>query len=344
MGDSRDLGPHPKADGEPPGLLSGFRFGPGGEATPLSDIAPSDADGGDWSWLHINLADQRCRGWLPALAGVPKLDLDFLLTSDDVQQLAATDESVRGIVFDTIYTFDGKSEDFGFLRFVMTDRLLVTGRRQAMQSAEMVRRQVEAGRRFASPVDLMRAIVDEIGNGIDAIVDALAGEIDAIEDSLLRDRMEDERKRLGRVRLMTVRIHRRLNGLRSLFRRMAADHSAGMAEKLRGDAGHFVQRFDEIDHDVVELRDRARLLQDEITIKLAEQTNRNLHILSVVTALLLPPTLVTGLFGMNVEGLPFTGSAQGFWWVAAVALGVAGIAAWILGLMGMFGRGGRERR
>jgi zinc transporter len=137
---------------------------------------------------------------------------------------------------------------------------------------------------------------------------------------------------------MTVRIHRRLNGLRSLFRRMSADHSAGMAERLRGDAGHFVQRFDEIDHDVVELRDRARLLQDEITIKLAEQTNRNLHILSVVTALLLPPTLVTGLFGMNVEGLPFTGSPHGFWWVAGMALAVAAVAAWILGLMGMFGK------
>jgi zinc transporter len=339
MGDSRELGPHPKADGEPPGLLSGFRFGPGGDASAISDIAAIEASGDGWRWLHINLADQRCRAWLGTLSGIPKPDLDFLQSSDDAQQLAATDESVRGTLFDTIYTFDGKSEDFGFLRFVMTERMLVTGRRQAMHSAEMVRRQIEAGRRFATPVDLMRALVDEIANGIDTIVDGLAGEIDAIEDALLKDRMEDERKRLGRVRLMTVRIHRRLNGLRSLFRRMSGDHASAMAERLRRDAGHFVQRFDEIDHDVVELRDRARLLQDEITIKLAEQTNRNLHILSVVTALLLPPTLVTGLFGMNVEGLPFAGSPYGFWWVATVAFAVAAGSAWILGLLGMFGRG-----
>jgi zinc transporter len=344
MGDSRELGPHPKVDGDPPGLLSGFRFAADGKAASLSDLAAIEMPPDGWCWLHINLADQRCRGWLGTLPGIPKLDLDFLQSSDDVQQLTASDESLRGIIFDTVYTFEGKSEDFGFLRFVMTDRMLVTGRRQAMQSAEMVRREIEGGRRFASPVDLMRALVEEIGNGIDMIVDGLATEIDAIEDALLRDRMDDERKRLGRVRLMTVRIHRRLNGLRSLFRRMAGDHTAEKAERLRKDAGHFVQRFDEIDHDVVELRDRARLLQDEITIKLAEQTNRNLHILSVVTALLLPPTLVTGLFGMNVEGLPFTGSPVGFWWVAALALAVAGAAGWILGMLGMFGQGGANRR
>jgi zinc transporter len=58
--------------------------------------------------------------------------------------------------------------------------------------------------------------------------------------------------------------------------------------------------------------DRARLLQHEINLKIASQTNSQLLILSVLTALLVPPTLVTGLFGTNVGGMPFTESANGF--------------------------------
>jgi zinc transporter len=342
MDDSRELRLHPKIDA--PGLMAGFRFGPDGEAAALSELASAEPPDAGWRWLHINLADQRCRTWLAALAGVPKVDLDFLQSGDDVQQLVATDESIRGVLSDTIQNFDGRSEDFAYLRFVMTGRMLITARRKAMHSAEMIRRQVEAGRPFASPVDLMRALVEEIGNGIDAIVDGLAGEIDVIEDALLRDRMDDERKRLGRARLMTVRIHRRLNGLRSIFRRMANDHGGDMAELLRRDAGHFVERFDEINHDVVELRDRARLLQDEITIKLAEQTNRNLHLLSVVTALLLPPTVITGFFGMNVEDVPFTGNRHGFLWVTVLVILCAAASTWILRYLGMFGRRGDEKR
>jgi zinc transporter len=39
-----------------------------------------------------------------------------------------------------------------------------------------------------------------------------------------------------------------------------------------------------------------------VAIKTAEQTNRNLHVLAVVTTILLPATLITGIFGMNVGG------------------------------------------
>ena len=46
--------------------------------------------------------------------------------------------------------------------------------------------------------------------------------------------------------------------------------------------------------------------------KLAEQTNRHLFVLSVVTALLLPPTLVVGVFGMNMDNLPLISSPHGF--------------------------------
>jgi zinc transporter len=48
-------------------------------------------------------------------------------------------------------------------------------------------------------------------------------------------------------------------------------------------------------------------------------------VLSIVTTTLLPITLITGIFGMNVGGLPFVRHQAGFWWVmgimaAAVAL------------------------
>ena len=48
--------------------------------------------------------------------------------------------------------------------------------------------------------------------------------------------------------------------------------------------------------------ERSRLLQEELRSRLGEATNRNLYLLSVVTTALLPITLITGVFGMNVGG------------------------------------------
>ena len=46
--------------------------------------------------------------------------------------------------------------------------------------------------------------------------------------------------------------------------------------------------------DITALSDRARSLQDELTTRLTEETNRRLYIVSVVTALFMPATFVTG--------------------------------------------------
>ena len=65
---------------------------------------------------------------------------------------------------------------------------------------------------------------------------------------------------------------------------------------------------------IAELYERAKLLQEELASRLAENTGRNLYVLSILTAVLLPMTLVTGIFGMNVAGLPGLSSQTSFWW------------------------------
>ena len=74
---------------------------------------------------------------------------------------------------------------------------------------------------------------------------------------------------------------------------------------------------------VVRVPERSRLLQDELNAKVAAQTNRNLYLLSILTAFFLPPTLVTGLFGMNTKGLPLAEFENG----STLAIGLAVLSA-----------------
>jgi zinc transporter len=43
--------------------------------------------------------------------------------------------------------------------------------------------------------------------------------------------------------------------------------------------------------------------------------------------LALPMTIIPGLFGMNVGGVPFRDHAAGFWSVVAIVIAVAGVGA-----------------
>jgi zinc transporter len=63
---------------------------------------------------------------------------------------------------------------------------------------------------------------------------------------------------------------------------------------------------------------------------MAATTNRRLFTLSILTACLLPPTLVTGVFGMNTKDLPFQDVDGGTWCALAIAASAAAAVFWLL--------------
>ena len=127
-----------------------------------------------------------------------------------------------------------------------------------------------------------------------------------------------------------MRLHRQLLGLRAVFHRLeAAKSDEGLPAPAIATAARIAQRLDALDRDMVVLADRSRLMQEEISANLAEQSNRQLYTLSVLTAVFLPPTLVTGLFGMNTKGLPLTDTDGGAY-VAMALAAVSAIGAYLL--------------
>jgi zinc transporter len=80
------------------------------------------------------------------------------------------------------------------------------------------------------------------------------------------------------------------------------------------------QKAEDLDHEIAALQDRARLIHEEIDTKLTAATNRTLHALTVMTALMAPPTIIVGAFGMNLKGIAFGEDPQGFAIVCALTV------------------------
>lgn len=62
---------------------------------------------------------------------------------------------------------------------------------------------------------------------------------------------------------------------------------------------------------------------------ISNNVNQVVKVLTVTTILVAIPTLVSGFFGMNVDGLPFHDNPLGFWMVMAVATSLAAVIAWL---------------
>src|SRR5882757_4078804 len=320
----------PNATAPIPGLVWAFRIHSDGNSESLAVDKPIEFTHDGLLWLHFNLADARALQWLASAdLQAPAQARGLLLSNDNYQQLHATDDSVYGVISDLMRDIAETTEETGYLRFVMTERILVSGRHHALCAVDATRRALEGGRRVESVAALLETIVENVADAMDRISDRIAQSLDEIEEQVLSDDATDLRQKLGRLRRSCVRLHRQLSGLRVVFHRLEQTDPKNLKPALQLRAGKLAQRLDGLDHSIVEMRERSRLLQEELHLKIEEQGNNSLRVLSVLTALLLPPTLITGIFGMNTKGLPLTDVETGFMWAAGLIV-ASSVAAFLI--------------
>jgi zinc transporter len=313
-----------------PGLVWAFHGQPDGRMEPLPIHQPIDLPSGGLLWLHFNLVDARALQWLASNAlELPASARSLLMSSDNFQQLHAGNDCVYGVISDLKRDIAAATEETGYLRFAMTENILVSGRHHALCAVDATRRALEEGHRIESVAVLFEAIVENVAETMDRLADRIAQSLDEVEEQVLSNEPSELRQRLGRLRRTCVRLHRQLSGLRIVFHRLEQRNSGETGLPLQLRAGKLAQRLDDLDHTVVEMRERSRVLQEELHLKIEEQGNNSLRVLSVLTSLLLPPTLVTGIFGMNTKGLPFTDVESGFLW-AALLMGLSSLAAYFV--------------
>jgi zinc transporter len=315
----------------PPGLGFAYRFLDGGEAIALlpGEVLGALAQPGGWLWLHFDLSDPGARGWIAANVELPEAGRALLFSNDEHLALEPVEDGVAGVFSDLLRDTAGEERALGRLRFVLTGRLVVSGRREALGSIARTLASIGQGRRFTDAVALLEIIVEHFADAVTAVAAELTEALDAIEDALIEERPGGEGKKLGPVRRTAVRLHRQLSSLRLLFRRWSATTDAPLPDRLQHAVGRLGQRLDGLDQEIVGIQERARLLQDELANKLAAETNRHLFALSLLTAFLLPPTLLAGIFGMNLPDMPFAERAGGFWIAIAVSV-VSGAAVYLL--------------
>jgi zinc transporter len=317
-----------------PGLVWAFRFGPDGMAIPVDLTRPIEVDHNSWLWLHLNLSDTRARNWI-ADSHLPASARTALLAADSFQQLHPSSECIYGVFADLIRHLDQSSKtQLGFLHFAMTEHLLISGRHHPLTALEATRQELEEGRKLKSVAGLLEMIIERVAAAIEKAAEALSTELDELEEALMTSLPDDHRGRLSKIRRASLRIHRQVAGMRASFQRLERDE-VQLKPSLRVAAAKLAQRLDAIDHEVCAIRDRSHLLQEEAADKLTEETNRQLRLLTVVTTLLLPATFVTGVFGMNVKGLPLTDNETGFVWAMLFIVASSVAIYWLMRRLGI---------
>jgi Mg2+ and Co2+ transporter CorA len=308
------------------------------EAGSADDLKRIGEPGEGYIWLHLDSIDRRIVHLLSEIEPLTAEAREVLGGNVNHQYVEHGDHIICGALADHEHDIDGPKEDTAFLRFACGPDFVITGRRAPVYSAQMTRRALEGGARAESPIALFEMLVTRLCQRSADMMRDLAISIDTIEDRVVVEgRGRDQGADLGRLRRSTVRLARQVNGLQSTLSRLEEASETFEHKDFIGVAASLGQRADALARDVANLQDRARALHDEINAILTLETNDRLYVLTVITAVLLPATLVTGYFGMNTKNLPFAESDNGTIYASLICLAAALGALAIIWRMGLAG-------
>ena len=153
-------------------------------------------------------------------------------------------------------------------------------------------------------------LVDEIAERYLDLVDALNDEIDELEDRVETQMPEVTRARISSLRHDLLHIRRTLSPMRDAVRRVIDDtvevdegpevfpHDVEVAFNAAYDK--FLRASDGLDF----ARDLLAGVRDYQQAKIANDQNDVMKRLTVIAALLLPPTFIVGVYGQNFVDIP----------------------------------------
>lgn len=289
----------------------------------------------DFRWLHLDLWDRRNQRWVESV-GLPPLIRD-LFVSQDAHPRGNAERGWIGLVLpDFEREFDrADTGRLGALRVVIGPNMVLTGRHHPLHSPDVIRHRAAWSSAIDSPI-AFEIILAAIADTVSERAQTIQSELLVMEDQLLADDQAPDTRALISMRRLSARLHRILGGMRIAL--AGIDGNPALPPTLAPVVARMLQRLHTLDADVVAGQGQLRLLREELDLQAGQRTNENVYLLSIITALLMPATLVTGFFGMNTSGMPFAKGETGTFLALFVALALSGLTWFALRLMGLMRR------
>lgn len=280
-------------------------------------------------WLHLDYSMPNSEKWINNTPLLP----------DNVRE-ALAGESIRPKVLrmgeGTLVTLrsinlnaNARPDQLVTIRVYLTDKMIISTRHRKVFSMNEIINDMQHG---SGPTDTGSWLVemcDGLTDHTSDFIEDLHDKIIDFEDALMEQQLP-ERGQMALLRKQLIVLRRYMSPQRDVFARLASERLPWMTDDERRRMQEISDRLgrglDDLDASIA----RTAVLSDEISSLMADSLNRRTYTMSLLAMVFLPTTFLTGLFGVNLGGIPGANNHLGFTiFCAILVLLVGGVAWWM---------------
>ncbi|MGJ3255291.1 MAG: zinc transporter ZntB [Alcanivorax sp.] len=275
-------------------------------------------------WVHLDYTREESEQWLRQQA-IPQAVIDSLTAAETRPRASEVAGGVLVYLRGVNLNPGARPEDMIALRMWVGPAGLVSTQKRALLSVEAVKQTLDSLQGPASISTLVAELVDQLIWRMEEVIENLESEVEGCAMQLEEAPTSSLTPQLSLLRRRAITLRRYLAPQREALIKLQNEALFAAADTmLIREATDRLQRLLE---DLDAAREHATLLQEEVFSVQNEAINDRMYLLAIISALFLPLGFLTGLFGINVGGLPGVEDPHAFWWfcsgVGVIALGVA---------------------
>lgn len=311
--------------------MSGFAYRVADGRAERIDIKAACESHGDLVWVHLTTTNEDAQTWLIDTAKLPDYVVDSLTTTESRPRCDALGDgaflNLRGRSKEEMTT----SDPLASLRIWAVAGRVISVARRSLTAIDDVVKSVENGE-IRDPGDLLAEFASAITAELDPEVGELGDQLDDCEADLDGDKVFELRRGVTKVRVAAIGYRRFLQPQRAALEKLASLPNDWLHDDDRLHLNSAADRAARMAEELEAIRERAALMHEALTDLRAEQIDSRSLLISIVALIFLPLTFLTGLYGMNVDGLPFAHAPWAFDAIGgiciAITVGIIGYFSW----------------
>ena len=219
--------------------------------------------------------------------------------------------------------FGADPEDMVSIRLWVQPRRVISVRRRSLLAAQDVKAELERGNGPRDVPEIVIHLIERLAVRIADFVDDIEARVSAFEAEVSSGDSIVLSGRVSEIRRETSAVRRYLAPQRDALEALSRQSKGLLSEEHTYALREQTDRITRYVEDLDLVRERVQVLKEELMNRVAQEQNARVYVLSIVAAIFLPITFITGIFGMNVAGLPGIENPVAFWLVAGVMTSIS---------------------
>lgn len=294
-----------------------------GKSVTVKEVQPADLAGRHrddcFAWMHVDGREEDARAAILDVETLPEFALSALLAQETRPRCTLLAHgaliNLRGLALDP----DDEGDLLASIRIWAQKGLVITVSYRRLGAMEPVIQAILAGQ-ILDPGDLIAALATEITAELDPDIAAMGDCVDDIESALSQENAAEARSRVAAARAKAISYRRFIMPQRQALERLSLTDVPWLENDDHIHLQEAADRCARMGEELEAVRERAALAHEQLTDLRAELMNQRTLVVSIVALVFLPLTFLTGLLGMNVEGIPFAHAPWAFDGVVALCL------------------------